>query len=107
VKRHHGTFLYEEEHETVVFVTTDGNLVQVRVEMVVVSSAIGALDTQLLDLNRVHTFNDFLAKGLFQAMVQKVAIVAGFARLKAHPFYCLYKIFHATHFNVKISRLII
>ena len=57
---HHGALLDEKEHQAVVIVPTNRDLIEVRVEMVLVEGSICALDSQLLNLNRVHTFNDFL-----------------------------------------------
>ena len=57
---HHCALLNEEEHEAVVIVSTDCDFIQARVEMVFVEGSICALDAELLNLNRVHTLNDFL-----------------------------------------------
>ena len=94
MKRHHGALLNEEEHEAVVIVSTDFDFIEARVKMVVVSSAIGALDTQLLNLDRVHLLDNILTKRVFQAVVKKVDIVTLFAGLNAHLPHGFYKTFH-------------
>ena len=98
MQRHHCALLNEEEHEAVVIVATDCDFIQARVEMIVVSSATGALDTQLLDLDRIHLLNNFLTKRVFQAVVQKVDIVTLFAGFDAHLPHGFYKTFHNPDF---------
>ena len=94
MKRHYGALLNEEEHEAIVLVSTDCDFIEARVEMIVVISATGALDTQLLDMHRVHLLHDFLTQRFSQAVVQKVNIITLFAGLNAHLSHEFDKTFH-------------
>ena len=94
MKRHHGALLNEEEREAVVIVSTDCDFIEARVKMVVVISASGALDTQLLNFDGVHLLDNILTKRLIQAVVKKVDIFSLFAGFNAHLPHGFYKTFH-------------
>ena len=100
VERHHGALLDEEEHQTVVIVSADGHFVKTRIKMVCIGSAAGALDTQLLNLDRVHLLDDFLAERVFQAVVQEFDIVSSPAGFHAHFSDGFYKTLHNPDFVV-------
>ena len=66
MKRHSGTFLDEEEYQSVVVATVNGDAVEVFLEVVRVSRT---LDSKFVKGNAIHLLYQFLAARIMPCMI--------------------------------------